>query len=295
MMNKSPEQLEHLSRRITLGIALAIFVFMTALGFYQYRERKAFAAKAVPVTLTVVNTETRCRVERKSNKNWHTEGVYACPEAQAIVAQKNGSFTPWRSVEVPYALFAWESSGEMVQDWKAVAQFSSTSLQPGAQVPAIVDPKNPRLIERPFSDDDWTSAVTMSAIGGALGAFVVAIGWWAARWNRKYQERGLAAGGTIGPDGRMVFGAAQAEGTPVVLVTPTWARLVGYGAHAILGLGLLLAVLAAGAGWSSQDATALQGALAIAAISVGLWKALRYLASLGTQPALPHEAPPAGH
>lgn len=283
-MSRTPEQTQRLTVRIMLGMGFAIFLLLTGIGAWQYNHKKNLAETATPVTLNVAEVLKLCDVERKSNKNWSSTGVYPCEEAARIVAEKNG-MTPWRSVEVDYAIVTWESEGKSYRERYPVRRISETPLQPGMEVQAYADPANPTSVERPFSASDWNDFLLLSGLGAGLGAFAALIGFWAARWNRRIQERGLAAGGTIAEDGRVVYPDTDAAGRPVQMVMAGWARVANYAATAILVLGTLLAALAALAGLSKSDMSALQGAFMILVLSITVWKLLRYIATLGLRPA----------
>lgn len=283
-MSKTPEQIQRLTHLITGGIGLAVFLLFTAFAYYQYEQRKAFAAAGTPVTLSVDQTETRCTVEKKSNKQWRVQGIYSCEEAQRIAAEQNGAFTAWRTAEVPYALVSWQVAGQSFKEWMPVAQLSSSPLQSGMQVAGIADPAEPAKVQRPFSDQDFSQFLLLSGVGAGIGAVMLLMGFAVGRWNRRAQERALQAGGTIKTDGNIQYPAEDANGKPLEMVVPAWSRFLTWGAHALLVFGLLFALAAAASGYSTGDKQAMQGAIVIATLSFGIWKTLKYLAKLGVTP-----------
>ena len=287
-MTKTPDQIQRLTVRITSMMGIGIFLLLAGIGAWQYNHKKNLATRATPVTLNVDEVVKLCSVERKVNKNWTSAGVYPCEEAARIVAEKNG-MTPWRSVEGDYAVVSWESEGKSYRERYPVSAISNNPLEPGTQVAAFADPANPTSVERPFSEADWSNFLTISALGAGIGAFVALMGLLTGRWNRRIQERGLAAGGVIAEDGRVVYPKTDGDGNAVVLVAAPWARYLNYLATAVFVLGTLLAALAAIGGLSKDDMSAVQGAVAIFVLSLTIWKLLRYFASMGARPALPEE------
>jgi hypothetical protein len=283
-MSRTPEQTQRLTVRIMMAMGLGIFLLMAGIGAWQYNHKKNLAATATPVTLNVAEVLKLCSVERKANKNWSSTGVYACDEAKRIVAEKNG-ITAWRSVEGDYAVVTWDANGQSYREQYPVSRISEAQLQPGMQLQAYADPADPTSIERPFSEADWSNFKFMTALGAGIGSFAALIGVWAANWNQRIQERGLAAGGAIGADGRIVYPESDATGRAVELVTPAWARYTVYLARAVLVLGTLLAVLAAAGGLMKSDVAAVQGAFTIFVLSLMVWKLLHYIASFGPRPA----------
>lgn len=287
-MNKTPEQIQRLTIRIMTATGLGLFLLITGIGAWQYNHKKNLATTATPVTLTVAEVLEMCSVQRKSNKTWTSTGVYECAEAARIVAERDG-LTPWRSVAGKYAVVTWDSQGKSFRERYPVGRISEGTLEPGMQVEVFASATDPTDVERPFSEADWSNFKFMMALGAGVGGVAALIGVWAANWNRRVQERGLAAGGTIGPDGRVVYPAADAMGRAVQIITPVWSRYTVYLARGVLVLGTLLAALAALAGYSENDMTAVQGAFMILVLSVMVWKLLRYVASFGPRPAIPSD------
>lgn len=283
-MSRTPEQTHRLTVRIMMAVGLGIFLLMAGIGAWQYNHKKNLASTATPVTLDVAEVLKLCSVERKSNKNWTSTGVYDCEEAARIVAEKNG-MTSWRSVPGDYAVVTWQSEGKPYRERYPVSRISETPLQPGMQVAAYADPADPTNVERPFSETDWSNFTFLAALGAGIGGFAALIGLWAANWNRRIQERGLAAGGAIAEDGRIVYPSTDAQGRPVEMITPAWSRFTVYLSRAVLVLGTLLAVLAAIGGFTTNDMTAVKGAFMILVLSLTIWKLLQYLASFGPRPA----------
>jgi hypothetical protein len=271
-----------------MAMGLGIFLLMTGIGAWQYNHKKNLAATATPVTLEVAEVLKLCSVERKSNKSWHSTGVYDCEEAARVVAEKNG-MTSWRSVAGDYAVVTWQSDGKVYRERYPARALSDLPLERGMQVAAYADPANPTSVERPFSASDWSNFKFMTGLGAGIGGFAALIGLWAANWNRRIQERGLAAGGAIASDGRIVYPQTDALGRAVEMITPPWARYTGYLARVVLVLGTLLAVLAAIGGFMENNIAAMQGAVTIFVLSLGIWKLLHYVASFAARPAAPGE------
>lgn len=285
-MSRTPEQTHRLTVRIMMAMGLGIFLLMTGIGAWQYNHKKNLATTAIPVTLDVAEVLKLCSVQRKSNKNWKSTGVYPCEEAARIIAEKNG-MTSWRSVAGDYAVVTWQSEGKVYRERYPVRRISEAPLKPGMQVQAYGDPADPTDIERPFSEADWSNFQLMAGLGAGIGGFAALIGLWAANWNRRIQERGLAAGGAIGADGRIVYPQTDTMGRSVQMITPPWARYTRYLARAVLVLGTLLAVLAAIGGFMENNISAMQGAFTIFVLSLAIWKLLQYVASFGPRPATP--------
>ncbi len=285
-MSRTPEQIHRLTVRVMMAMGLGIFLLMTGIGAWQYNHKKNLATTAIPVTLNVEEVLRLCSVERKSNKTWHSTGVHDCEEAARIVAEKNG-LTSWRSVPGEYAVVTWQSEGKVYRERYPVNAFSELPLERGMQVAAYADPANPASVERPLSASDWSNFKLLTGLGAGIGAFAALIGLWAANWNRRIQERGLAAGGAIGADGRIVYPQTDTMGRAVEMITPAWARYTGYLARAVLALGTLFAALAAIGGYTTSDINAMQGAFTIFVLSLAIWKLLLYVASFGAQPAAP--------
>lgn len=288
-MTRTPEQTHRLTVRIMTVMGLGIFLLMAGIGAWQYNHKKNLATTAIPVTLDVAEVLKLCSVERKSNKTWHATGVHDCEEAARIVAEKNG-MTSWRSVAGDYAVVTWQSEGKVYRERYPARTLSDLPLERGMQVAAYADPANPTSVERPFSASDWSNFKLMTGLGAGIGGFAALIGLWAANWNRRIQERGLAAGGSIASDGRIVYPETDSMGRAVEMITPPWARHARYLARALLALGTLLAVLAAIGGYMKNDISAMQGALTIFVLSLAIWKLLNYLASFGPRPATPADA-----
>lgn len=285
-MSKTPEQIQRLTVLITTAVGLGIFLLMTGIGAWQYNHKKNLATTATPVTLNVAEVAQLCSVEKKVNKNWSSTGVHPCEEAARIVKENNG-LTSWRSVPGDYATVTWESEGKSYSERFSVGAISDKPLEAGMQVAAYADPANPSFVEKPFSEADWTSFLTTSGIGAGIGIFSALLGLLIGRWNKGIQDSGIAAGGTLRADGRIVYPATDAAGNAVEFVTPTWARIIKYLGLAVLLLGSLLAVMAALGGFAKSDMEAVKGAVMILVLSVGIWKLLTYVASFGARPALP--------
>lgn len=283
-MTSTPAETERLTVIALSALGVLMFVLFAGLGGWSLWSKMHLPDTHQPVTVKVEAVDTLCEVQRRSGKSWVLESVHACDEAARVVAEKTG-MTRWRSVDVPYAAVAYTAGGAAQQKLMRASEVSVHAVKAGDEVAMYADPADPKAIQRPIDDSDYSTFWTLFGVGAGVGALVAVLGKWLGRLNRNRQEAALAAGGTINPNGTVNIPQATPEGRKIELDVPLWAKIVSLFGTVVLFAGLafaalgLIGALSTGEGGSG----AIFGSLIIAAVALVTWRATRMITALGTK------------
>lgn len=283
-MISTPAQTERLTVIALSALGVVMFVLFAGLGGWSLWSKMHLVDTHQPVTVKVEAVDTLCEVQRRSGKSWLLESVHACDEAARVVAEHTG-MTRWRSVEVPYAAVAYTAGGAAQQKLMRASEVSVHSVKAGDEVAMYANPDDPKDIQRPIHDSDYSTFWTLFAVGAGVGVLVAVLGKWLGRLNRNRQEAALAAGGTVNPNGTVNIPQATPDGRTIELEVPLWAKIVGIVGTIVLFAGLAIAAIGLIANTSSGEGggDATFGSLIIAAIALVIWRASRMIAALGTK------------
>lgn len=284
-MTSTPAQTERLTVLALSAVGVFVFVLFAGLGGWSLWSKMRLPDTHQPVTVKVEAVDTLCEVQRRSGKSWQFESVHACDEAARVVAEHNTGLSRWRSVEVPYAAVAYTAGGAAQQKLLRASEVAVHPVKAGDEVAMYVDPAEPKNIERPLDDSDYSTFWTLFAVGAGVGALVAVAGRWLGRLNRSRQEAALAAGGTINPDGTVNLPRATPDGRTVALDVPLWAKMVSVVGTIVLFAGLAFAALGLIGTLSTGEGggDAIFGSLIIAAVALVTWRATRMITALGTK------------
>ena len=193
----TPEQTYRYTLFAMGGTALLIFAIFAGIAganaWQKYRHTRDWNA----VTATVEDHVTRCRVERKSDKNWITHVVTDCVQAAEIVRQKDGFLTPYRSLEIRHAVIGYEVAGRWIRREVPIHAFPGSGDAIGTAIRIQVDPSDSNAIDSPWSSDDMQTLWTMTLAGLAIGVLVVAVGWGVAAANLRFAHKRRAAAAAL--------------------------------------------------------------------------------------------------
>lgn len=271
----TPQKTQRVTILIMAGVGAAIFLFISGIASYEYWRKSKLAETHTPVTATVEAVGTLCALEKKVGKRWDTEQIIACDEARNLAATRNSFITPWRATEGQYVQFIYDVNGSAQRNLKHVAVFGDT-VAAGQTFAMYADPADPQSVEMPMDAEDTNLFWTMLGFGAVIGAATAAVGWVVAYFNRRRQDKVLAAGGSVTPSGEVLYPTTTQDGQAIVYSQPTWARVVKYAGITILVLGLVIGALAAIG--SDGNPAALRGGFVIALISAAIWRLCAYIA-----------------
>lgn len=249
-MAYTPEQTERWTVIPCYCMAALIFVLFAGLGEWGLWRKTQLPQTHRPITVKVESLQTLCevrsRLRRTTSNQWHFQSVHACEEARRVVAEKRRTRANlWRSFEEPYATVAYTAAGAVQEKLIRVSDLPALPIAAGDELPMYLDPSDPTRIERPVNDADYTLFWTLTLVGAGFGVFVAWIGRLFGRLNRKRQERALAAGNSVSPEGAVTDPRTTPDGTGIEDKTELWAKIVFWLVMAVLFVGLVFAVVGA--------------------------------------------------